>query len=551
MVFTQVLCQVPYFFNFFSPFQKIFLLWGFLLVAIELFRGFKPWKSRSVLIFAAFLAMYAVSIFLADSAYLTGNIKEYVYMVMMFFTLYALQTDDRSLRIREYRTLAIVMIIGVAVVAAAGYYLILWGRPSRRYKTEIGVEGQLGFMNDRFSGVVNPNVGGALYSISIILSTALMSVKRKHRAARNIPYAVNILAVAFLLVLGYSRTSVYALAAVLFIGLLWRLPHMIKPLAKAKKGAVLAARWAVALAVVAAIVIGFKPLQEEVYTPVYTLYKTIKAANKETTAAKTTKAASTTKASETKSASTTEAAETAKAKEMTKAAAEISGEDLIETETTQTQSGSKTSDAGTSEKSTSKKTAEASSTTAAKKKTTKAAVNRNNLTAEKDGLIGMINEALSSRVDIWAAGLELYSASMLFGISHDAITDGLAGKTNFVAWHLHSSYLTVLVAAGAVGALIVAAFSVYGFSRVLKKRRQILGTGRTELVVIVLLIIYMLIREMTEATLLFRLNIFSCFFWMLLGSLRQEVRAMDAADCAGEEVAAGGRAAEPAAKKQV
>ncbi len=453
VLFTQIACCATYVRVMLAPYQKIFLAWGLLLAVLELFRGFKPWKQRRTLLFCAFLLAYLCTVLFAGKGYLTANLHSFAYMIMMFLVFYAIDAGDPVRRARENAVLANTVILAVFALTVTGLVIAVVIKKWTRYKIGDGEIGLLGFRGKRFTGVVNANIGGALYAVCILLAFYQMIRAGRFRPLRITLYVPVILIETVALILSYSRTAIYALLAVTAFGIFWQLPNRIARLKSSKTAIKTVVRILAAVCVAGGLLMLVNPVRTLLYEEIRAMRKWYKSLSVVQTAS------------------------------LDDAGLRLAAKNTAETETAETAE-----------------------------------------TAEED-LEEVLDDALSSRLTIWKRAGETFLEHPLLGISNEAVEDTLSEKSDFHIWHAHSIYVTVLLASGAAGAVLLTLFTWDGLRNCWKKRMFLWKTQDTVIAGTVVLTAFFLIRELTEATLLFRFSFFSCFMWQLLGTLRQAVEA--------------------------
>ena len=445
VLFTQILSCVAYIHSWIAPYQKILLAWGALLIVLELFRGFKPWKQTGTVLFCLFLIGYLGSIFFADKVYRSANIHAFFYMVMMFVVFYAIDTGDRAARAKEYAMLANVVILTILGMTLVGLYVAVTIKKGRHYTTELGEIGNLGVMRRRLSGVVNANTGGGLYAVCILLSFFMMHRKGRGRIPRNIFYALVIVIEVIALYLSYCRTSIYALTAVLAVYLFWQLPYRIRPLGRMKEPGKSAIRLVVAAAVAAALFLSAFQVREALYAQLRQARKWYKSGS------------------------------------IVRVVSAADGAFLLAAAETEAD--------------------------------------------EEDDW--NIADELRGRAGIWQEAFKNIRKNPVWGVSNEAIEDTLSATTQYYSYHAHSIYITVMLASGAVGGLLLALFAGHGLKRIWKNRRFLWTAGSPMVFGPALLVLFLLVRDVTETSLIFRLSFFACLYWEALGAFRQELEAAD------------------------
>lgn len=130
----------------------------------------------------------------------------------------------------------------------------------------------------------------------------------------------------------------------------------------------------------------------------------------------------------------------------------------------------------------------------------------------------------SGRTDIWKACFEEFTESPIFGIGKENIIDRAIEnfdddlwKEHFKQGGTHNIYLCILLATGAVGFLIMAAFAVITLFKVLKVTVKNYNNINFWLLGALLLCIMFYITEFVEARILFQVSTFSVIFWVYCG----------------------------------
>lgn len=443
VLFTQIASCAAYVHAMIAPYQKFLLAWGALLIVLELVRGYRPWKQPGTVLFSAFLLGYLGTIFAAGKAYQSANLHAFFYMVMMFVLFCAADTGDREQRRREFAVLSNVAVLAILAMTLTGLVLAVTVKKGGGYMTSIGEIGHVGLFRGRFCGVVNANTGGALYASAILLSAGMMLHGGRHRGIKRGCYGLVILVETAALLLSYSRTAIYALAAALAAGIFWQLPNRVRRVGSLKKAARTVVRTGAALLAAAVLVLCAGPLHTALYGGLSGVRKWYRAGT-----------------------------------EVQVASADLS--------------------AGT------------------------AALFAKN-TEEEGGLAESLDDTLSGRLTIWKAALRVTGRSPILGISHEAVSDALSKELNSTVWHAHSFYLTVPLASGLLGCVFLTLFTGHGLRLAWKRRTFLWRSADPVTACAGAALVFMLVKELTESTVLFRFSFFACFLWLLLGSLRQEL----------------------------
>lgn len=147
----------------------------------------------------------------------------------------------------------------------------------------------------------------------------------------------------------------------------------------------------------------------------------------------------------------------------------------------------------------------------------------------------------NGRVDLWDAGLGAFKESPVLGIGRENLYDRAEPHLEDKQWAknlsvggLHNIYLTILTCSGAVGLLLMGAYTVWVLCRA--GRCLVRDTAQCNwFAVLVLLALMFFITEFVEARILYQVNVFNVLFWVLFGYLNALARHRKPAEA--EEVA--------------
>ncbi len=168
---TLLLCCVHYMHMLLSPFIKILLIWGIAIIAYDFIKKRNVFKMRDIFVLLAFAAICAVSALINGGEYLSANIKSIAYMAVGFLTFYAGALDeDEDLVKREMILVAKWLLVLLFTITAICFATYILGFSYRYYFADFSGIGYVGLIDGDLGGLFNANVGGALYSLSIIIA---------------------------------------------------------------------------------------------------------------------------------------------------------------------------------------------------------------------------------------------------------------------------------------------------------------------------------------------------------------------------------------------
>lgn len=453
---------IPYFNTILSPYFKIFLVWGGIYIVYDFLKGYRFWEDRAIMLLLAFCAAYGISILVNRTTEFIPNIKALAYMVLVFMLFFG--QDGRRSRdeiLTELDILTKVVVIVTFVFSVVCFLTFFF------YMDYVYIAGdtvaRIGMKNHRLWGLYNPNTGGALNVISILLSCGMLTVVLRSKKEKIFLW-INVLIQFVCLVLSGSRTSLYALmiggAAGMFLWQFQKKKNMIS--------CILAAAVVLAGAYLGNIIIPVV-LDDVPKAGIYlseNLVKEQKAVDEDELISADEKNGNTQeiKASDKNGAEKEESSSEESLSEAERLAAEQSARE------------------------------------------------------KKRGSGGV----LSGRTILWEAGVKAWMESPVFGVTREGMYASAVKHIENSAWHpdlkaggLHNGYLTALVCSGIIGVMILAMFFIYtGKTLVMLLWKRKCSTG---LLAGITFIIVFAVMELMESRGLYQMNIFFVLFWMYYG----------------------------------
>lgn len=142
---------------------------------------------------------------------------------------------------------------------------------------------------------------------------------------------------------------------------------------------------------------------------------------------------------------------------------------------------------------------------------------------------------LNGRQYIWKAGVKVFKRSPIIGVTKESIyrygrknIETLTHRRAFRTGGLHNIYLTILVASGVVGFLIMSVFAIFAIKDVFKRSKTIKAIQENQWYIAgVFLIGTILCMEFFEARILYELNIHFLIFWMIASDVLSAHRNED------------------------
>lgn len=494
LLFVMVVSTIQWVHYHFAFIYRGFLVWGALIIAWDYFHGKKLWEGKTLNLLMAFCMFYAVTIFLNRDTELVKNLKALAYMVILFITLYGGGKADPVQTKKERKILTTELFVLFFMIALLCLSLFLMGY-HKTYRTPDKVVGFIGSFNSRLAGLMNSNTIGAFFSISVLLDLGLLLGKKAAKTWQKVLIWINLGLSVLCLFLSYSRTSLYALAAALALGVFWLLPRHVRAFDTASFKTVMTARITAALCLILLLTEAAAPMHD-------LLYKLEGVIPVQTSAKK--GSSSSDKAKE----ATTAAAETGAAEQTSKAAAK-------KTEPAKT-SGSAEEEGTTTIPETTKKPGWAA------------------VDPPEGNPDGELDATLNGRISIWKTALGLYKEKPLFGFSNCGFAETMVERLYGTGFGvhvrnggLHNIYLEVLLSSGMVGTVCMGLFGIVCLIMVLVRRKTWAKAAKPATVVLLLLIVFFLIAELMESRILYRTGFFVVFFWMAAGMLKEDMMAIE------------------------
>lgn len=461
--FLALINLIPLAGNYIGPLMKVCLAWGTIVL---LYQAKVNWKNlflnKRIFLLLAYLVLYGVSILINHSVMFSKNFSEWCYMALFFllFTQCDPRKDKRTI-IHEIQIL-LYLLIGVSFLfAVISFYTfanqISYAFQNPELKSDIIY---FGMAKDRLWGLSNPNVGGMLGCFSIAASLWMLLTKsnqsRKHPKGWAAFFIINIILQYACLTLMQSRASLITFS--IFVGPFVGFWYFTKS-NKAHKYRSLKLKAAVVCVVFLLLPV---VLEKPVRNTLSLIPKTV----------------SSVRIASQEAQKKTESAEV----------------------NSQAPASSAPSQSGN----------------------TKAAKNfqaeRNDTTLESRGGI------LNGRLDLWQAGLKVFLQHPFFGVTREGIYQYSMPyitlnwlESSLHGAGLHNGYLMVLVSSGIFGFVILGIYFISVMVTLFKKIRRSDGFIKLLLSFFLILMIAILVHEMVESHIMYRVTYFVVFFWSMVG----------------------------------
>ena len=225
MVIMTLLTAIPYLQAVLGGYVKYGLAFGVLMCIWTLFNG----KFNDVLRnkynwpLWLFVFLYGITTVINRDTLFTKNISQFIYMAVFLYLFVGVEgTLPAKRRKKEMEILFGIVLLFVAVFSSVGMYTFLFGI-SKEYQLDVYyLATHFGMYLGRLWGLYQPNTGGALAAVSLLITFYFLSrireiEKKPLRIAAYIAAVLNTLLQFCYLVLTYSRGATYAFVAALAV----------------------------------------------------------------------------------------------------------------------------------------------------------------------------------------------------------------------------------------------------------------------------------------------------------------------------------------------
>ena len=209
-----MLDAIPFLYEKYGGYVKIFLVFCLLYLAAGFLIGRNTLKSRYMVLLLLFSGAYLITIIVNRESYLSENMKQLVYMVMIFLLFYGYDTkNDIRKEIIELRMITAVY-EAVAFLFACVCLFTYFLRIDLTYflgESQL----QIGMFDNRLWGLYNPNTGAGLAMAALYIS--LYNILREDRPVCIILHVISLIVETVVLILSGSRAPL----VLTYVGMLY------------------------------------------------------------------------------------------------------------------------------------------------------------------------------------------------------------------------------------------------------------------------------------------------------------------------------------------
>lgn len=193
-----------------SPFMKILLAWGAVVLLYKLCVDRRMYFSKYYLILGAFCVSYGITVILNRNLNFGANAKALMYMVVILSVIFSVDlSKSRETILHELKIIALVFTIASFCLAAGSLYTYIFS-----LKGHAMYNGQwvyYGMFENRLWGLYNPNTGSAINTLTLLMLSGYWIFFRPKRKGLKVFFVIDGLCHYFCLLLTNSRTALYTL----------------------------------------------------------------------------------------------------------------------------------------------------------------------------------------------------------------------------------------------------------------------------------------------------------------------------------------------------
>lgn len=221
-IILMMLSAVPFIHEIISPYIRIILVPGILLVLYDLaFGGRKLWKARGLIILILFAISYGITVLLNRDLHFSENVKALLYMGIIFLTLYGYDPQmPEETKTRELRIVLSSVIITTFILSCICFSTYLFSYNITYMDGETPMH--IGLYDNRLWGLYNPNTGATLNVMSIMVSLMFWETCKTRKILSRVLLGINMAVQILCLILTHSRApmliGIWGIAVYIFFG---------------------------------------------------------------------------------------------------------------------------------------------------------------------------------------------------------------------------------------------------------------------------------------------------------------------------------------------
>lgn len=193
---------IPFLYDRYGGYVKIFLAVCIMYLGIGILLKHSTFKSRYIVFLLLFSFSYLITIIMNRSSYFPENMKQLIYMVMIFLLFYGHDShNDMTMERDELQKVTFVYEVAAFILAIACLFTYFLRIDLTYYIGES--QQQIGMYDNRLWGIYNPNTGAGIAMVAMYIS--LYQVLKENRLYLIIFHTASLMTEILLLVLSGSR----------------------------------------------------------------------------------------------------------------------------------------------------------------------------------------------------------------------------------------------------------------------------------------------------------------------------------------------------------
>lgn len=204
-----LLDTILYVHDYTGPLLKLFIVWGALVIGLDLLGNRALWKTSTLKWLLLFCAAYLVTTMTNSPNYVGENLKILSYMVIFFIVLYG-HNRDKAMHEwkKEVRTVMLTFFLMATILACICFVTFVLS--INREVTTADGQMYIGMCDNRLWGVYNPNAGACINVIAILCAIGLWVSTKNKCAYKKVFLIISMIVHYLCLLLTSSRASLYA-----------------------------------------------------------------------------------------------------------------------------------------------------------------------------------------------------------------------------------------------------------------------------------------------------------------------------------------------------
>ena len=197
-----MLDAIPFLYDRYGGYVKIILMLCLIYLGVGILIGRNTLRSKYIILHLMFAGAYLITIIINRESYLTENMKQLIYMVMVFLLFYGYDSNNGIQKeISEFRMITYIYEALAFIFACACLFTYFLRIDLTYFIGESQL--QIGMYDNRLWGLYNPNTGAGLAMTALYIS--LYNILREDRPVCIILHVISLIVETVVLILSGSR----------------------------------------------------------------------------------------------------------------------------------------------------------------------------------------------------------------------------------------------------------------------------------------------------------------------------------------------------------